>query len=170
MHEGSWQSLAAQQYSRVAGELTGLLAGMDESRLDERMPGFPNPVGWTVWHISRGIDRGSSELTGRTQQWLEGWADVFGREPDPSDTGWRHTAADVAAFRSPSVEVQLGYHSAAQAVVDDYLTTAPDDDALRPVTSPTLGNTYTVETRLARQLYEACTHLGQLTVLRSALA
>lgn len=167
MQQGSWQSLAAQQFVRAGGELTGVLVGMDESLLDRRIAGFPNPVGWTAWHISRNVDRNCSEVAGRSQQWVEGWAEVFGRPADPADTGFNHTAADVAAFRSPSVEVQLAYHAAAQGVIAEYLESAPDDDALRPVISPTLGNTYPVEVRIARTLYDAVAHLGQLTVLRA---
>lgn len=166
MREGSWQSLAAHQLGHIDAELVAALAAVRQDRLDARVRGFPNTIGWTAWHISRNIDRNCSELTGATQQWLEGWADVFARLDDPADTGFGHTAGDVAAFRSPPVEVLLGYHAAAHAVAEDYLATAPDDDATRLVRSPTLRNTYPVQVRLSRSIYDAVAHLGQISVVR----
>lgn len=166
MRDGTWQSLAVHQLRRIDAELTAALATVREDRLDARVRGFPNPVGWTAWHISRNIDRNCSELTARTQQWLEGWSDVFGRLDDPADTGYGHTTADVAAFRSPPLEVLLGYHAAAHAVAEEYLATAPDDDATRLVVSPTLRNTQPVEVRLSRSIYDAVAHLGQISVVR----
>lgn len=166
MRDGTWQSMAAYQLRRIESELTAALAGLAEDRLDVPVRGFPNPIGWTAWHISRNIDRNCSELTGRPQQWLEGWADVFGRLADPADTGFGHGAADVSAFRSPSIEVLLGYHAAAHAVAEDYLANASDDDATRLVVSPTLGNTHPVQVRLARSIHDAVAHLGQISVLR----
>lgn len=166
MRDGSWQALAACQFERIGIEVAAALDGIERERLDEPVPGFPNPIGWTVWHISRNLDRNCSELTGRTQAWCAGWAERFGRAADPADTGFGHTAEQVAAFRSTSAEQLLGYHAAAQAVAREYLASAPDDDGTRLVVSPTLGNTYPVHVRLARTQYDAIAHLGQLGVLR----
>lgn len=165
-----WQSLALCQFRRVRGELVSVLDGMDDSALGVRPPGVANPVGWTVWHLTRGIDRNMSEIAGRPQVWVtDGWADRFGRPADPSDTGFGHAADDVATFRSPSTADLLAYHAAVTNVVELYLASAADRDLSRPTTSPTLGNTHNVEERLAALFYDAFSHLGQVSVVRALL-
>jgi hypothetical protein len=43
---------------------------------------------------------------------------------------------------------------------------APDEDLSRPVVSPTLGNTHTVEERLAALIREGFAHTGQMALVR----
>lgn len=122
---------------------------------------------WLAWHIARGQDRNLSELTSRPQLWLSAdWADRFHRPPDPTDTGYRHTPAQVAAFHSPPVDVLLAYQSATHDLAEAYLSTAPDHDLTRLVESPTLGNTHTVQERLTGLIREGFAHTGQMALMR----
>jgi hypothetical protein len=164
-----WQGLTLRLFRRVRDDVRTLIAGATAEELDRRTAA--NSLGWLVWHISRGQDRNLSELTGTTQLWLaEDWAGRFGRQADPSDTGFGHSTDQAAAFRSPSVDILLAYHEATYGLAEDYLASAADEDLGRPVTSPTLGNTHTVEERLAGQLHDSFAHAGQIGLLRGALS
>ena len=163
-----WQSLVQRQFRRVRTDLVSALDGLDDSCLGIQAPGVANPIGWTVWHLTRGIDRNISEIAGRQQVWLtSGWAERFGRLPDPCDTGFGHSSHEVATFSCPSGADLLAYHAAVAVVVEQYLAGASDTDLERRTTSPTLSNTHTVEERLAALLHDSFSHLGQVSVTRA---
>lgn len=124
-------------------------------------------MGWLTWHVARGQDRNLSELMGDSQRWLsDGWADLFGRPADPSDTGFGHSFEQAASFRSPGSKGLLAYHGAVHDLAEHYLSAAPDDDLGRIVVSPTLGNVHTVEERLQGLITDSFAHLGQIAMLR----
>jgi hypothetical protein len=165
---GDWRSLAARQFTLLHADLTALLAGVPDDRLHSAPTGS-NTVAWLIWHVARGQDRNISELLGRPQLWTaHDRAARFGRVPGPADTGLGHTPAEAAAFRTPppARAVLTAYSAAAHALTLEYLAAAPEADATRPVTSPTLGNTHTVEARLAALLRDGFEHAGQLSVRR----
>ncbi|GHB72309.1 hypothetical protein GCM10010331_70550 [Streptomyces xanthochromogenes] len=168
MKPGTWQALALRQFQRAGRELATVLDGLDAQAVNIRSSELPNSIGWTAWHLTRGIDRNLSEAAGWPQLWTtDDWARQFGRTSDPSDTGFGHREEDVIAFQSPSPNILLAYHTAVQELAEHYLSSAPDTDGLRRVESPTLGNVHTVEERLAALLADTFAHMGQLTVLRS---
>ena len=149
-----WQTLSLALFRRIRADLA-------ESLTPE--------VTWLAWHIARGQDRNLSELSAHPhpQLWLrDGWSARFHRPPDPADTGYGHTPAQVAAFRAPSLDLLLAYQAATHQLAEHYLLSAPDDDLPRPITSPTLGNTHTVEERLAALIREGFAHTGQMALVR----
>jgi hypothetical protein len=163
--DAGWQGLTLRLFRRVRDDVRQSVDGATTDELDRRLGS--NSVGWLVWHLSRGQDRNLSELTGSTQLWLaDDWAARFDRPADPADTGFGHSAEQAAAFRSPSVELLLAYHAATHELAEKYLASAADDDLGRLVVSPTLGNTHTVEERLAGQLHDSFAHAGQIGLLR----
>ncbi|MDT0346471.1 DinB family protein [Streptomyces litchfieldiae] len=168
--EDGWQRLALGLFRRVRSELIKSVDGVGEAALDWRPSPGSNGIGWLAWHVARGQDRNLSELMGAPQRWLsDGWADRFGRPADPSDTGFGHSAAQAAAFRSPGSQVLLAYHGAVHDLAERYLRAAPDDDLGRIVVSPTLGNEHTVEERLRGLLTDSLAHLGQIAMLRGLM-
>jgi DinB superfamily len=69
-----------------------------------------NPIAWLVWHASRVQDHHVAELINADQVWIgNDWARRFGLDPDPSNTGYGHSAQDVAAVRPERPEVLLEY-------------------------------------------------------------
>ncbi|MFE7412378.1 DinB family protein [Streptomyces laurentii] len=169
--DGGWQRLTAGLFQRVRRDLAAALDEVPDAALDGRPAPGCNSLGWLAWHVARGQDRNVSELMGEPQVWVaDGWAARCGRPADPSDTGFGHAPAEAAAFRSPGGALLLGYHGAVHARVERYCATAPADDLGRTVTSPTLGNTHTVEERLQGLLADSFAHLGQIALLRGALA
>ncbi|MFG2115494.1 DinB family protein [Streptomyces sp. NPDC048718] len=166
---GDWQRLVSGLFERVRRELAAALEGLADAELDERLaPGLNSP-GWLAWHVARGQDRNVSELMGAPQLWVaDGWAAPCGRPADPSDTGFGHSPAEAAAFRSPGGRLLLSYHRAVHERTERYCASAPAGDLGRSVTSPTLGNTHTVEERLRGLLADSFAHLGQIALLRGA--
>lgn len=150
---------------RIADEVAAVLDGLDPSLLDARPAGGTNSIGWLLWHLTRSHDRNVSELRGRPQLWLtHGWHARFDRAPDPTDTGYRHSTAEAAGFRSPRPETLAGYHRAAVAMIEDYLDGG--DDPYRRVHSPTLGDEATVHARLVGVLADGLQHVGQAALLK----
>jgi hypothetical protein len=111
-----------------------------------------------------------SELSGREQLWTaDGWAARFGRDPDPAETGFAHTAEQVAAFVSPPAPQLIAYHRAVVEMVALYLASAGEDELDRVTISPTLGDTRTVRARMAGVLVEGLEHVGQMAYARGLL-
>jgi DinB superfamily len=160
-----WQGLTLRMFRKVRDDVRILIDGATAEDLDRRLGS--NSIGWLVWHISRGQDRNLSELIGSTQLWLaDDWATRFERRADPADTGFGHSAEQAESFRCPALEILVAYHEATHGLAEKYLASAADDDLDRLVVSPTLGNTKSVEVRLAGQLHDSFAHVGQIGLLR----
>ncbi|MFI9605396.1 DinB family protein [Streptomyces sp. NPDC004069] len=165
--EVGWQGLSLGLFRRIRSELIKSVDGLEDAALDWRPSPGSNSMGWLTWHVARGQDRNLSELMGDSQRWLsDGWADLFGRPADPSDTGFGHSFEQAASFRSPGSKGLLAYHGAVHDLAEHYLSAAPDDDLGRIVVSPTLGNVHTVEERLQGLITDSFAHLGQIAMLR----
>lgn len=165
-----WASLVAAMVARIQRELQAVLGSAGGGRLNQPPVPGANPIGWMAWHLTRSHDRNMSELLGREQLWIaNGWHARFGRDPDPADTGFGHTPADVAAFICPHPNLILDYHDAVVNMILGYLEDAPADDLRREVFSPTFSNTATVELRIAGLLVDALQHLGQIGYVRGML-
>jgi hypothetical protein len=162
-----WAALANELVRRVQRDLEAVLSDIDPAWLDRPVGPGANPIGWLAWHLTRSHDRNVSELSGREQLWTgQGWAARFGRDPDPAETGFAHTAEQVAAFVSPPAPQLIAYHRAVVEMVSRYLADAGDDELDRVTTSPTLGDTRTVRDRMAGILTEGLEHVGQMAYLR----
>ena len=165
-----WQALARDLVHRIERDVVSVLDGLDPWLLDVAVEPGTNSVGWLLWHLTRSHDRNVSELRGWPQLWVaDGWHDAFACSADPDETGYRHSPARVAAFRSPAPDVVRAYHRAVVAMIDAYLEAAPDDDVTREVASPTLGDTRTVQRRLVGVLVEGLEHVGQAALVRGLL-
>jgi hypothetical protein len=163
-----WQSLVRDMVHRIERDFWDILDGLDPSTLDAAVTPGMNSIGWLLWHLTRSHDRNFSELCGVPQLWLaDGWHERFDRAGDPSDTGYGHSPAEAAGFRSPDPEVLIGYHGAVVGMIDEYLD--GDEDLARLSGSPTLGDVFTVQERLVGVLVDALQHVGQAALLRGAL-
>ncbi|MGI5242329.1 DUF664 domain-containing protein [Dactylosporangium sp. CA-139066] len=166
--DAPWRLLARDLVERIEHDVLAVLDGIDPLLLNVSAEPGTNGIGWLVWHLSRSHDRNGSELLGVAQLWIaENWHTRFGRAADPDETGYRHTPAEMAAFRSPAPSVLAGYHRAVTARLLSIVDNAPDLSA--PAFSPTLGDTATARARLAGVLVEGLEHAGQAALLRGVL-
>jgi uncharacterized damage-inducible protein DinB len=128
-----------------------------------------NPIGWLVWHLTRIQDGHIAELMDTRQLYVgDGWAEKFGLKADPSDTGYDHVPAEVAAVHPESWHVLVGYHSAVHERTMAYLdglTNADLDDIVDERWDPPV----TRGVRLVSVLDDDVQHAGQAAYVRGLL-
>jgi hypothetical protein len=161
-----WPGLVSDLVHRVQRDLVAVLTDLDPALLDRPVAPGANTIGWLGWHMTRSHDRNVSELRGTAQLWLGGWAERFGRQPDPTETGFGHSPHELAAFLSPTPQLIVAYHAAVVEMIDDYLRGADAAELDRVAMSPTLHDTHTVRHRLVGVLTEGLEHVGQMAFLK----
>jgi hypothetical protein len=127
-------SLLLELYGRIPPLAAAAVEGLDEDQLCRVPEPGANPIGWLVWHLARVQDHHVSELLGTEQVWVSGdWARRCGLEPEPSNTGYGHSAEEVAAVRPDGPEVLLGYLDEVQGRTTAMLQGVVPDDLDRVV-------------------------------------
>jgi len=165
-----WRELIVDAYERLPELAEEALAGVRQADLDwQPWPGI-NPLGWTVWHLTRVQDGQIADLMQAPEEDLwtrDGWHAKFNRPPDHDDSGYGHTAAQVKAFRSPSAKVQLDYLRAVTKRTKQYLasvTTAELDRALEPGPDPS-----TVAIRIVSIVTDCHLHAGEASYINGLI-
>jgi uncharacterized damage-inducible protein DinB len=128
-----------------------------------------NPIGWLVWHLTRVQDDHVADLLGAEQIYVTGdWAPRFGLKADPSDTGYGHTPAQVAAVTPESAAVLEEYHRAVHQRSAEFvagLTAADLDRVVDTAWDPPV----TMGVRLVSVVDDDVQHAGQAAYLRGLL-
>ena len=146
------------------------LGGLDAEEL-ARQPGpDSNPIGWLMWHLTRVQDNHLSAMEDTEHVWVrDRWYERFGRSDDASDRGRGHTSEEVREFRSPGVDVLLGYYKAVRARTDAFLGTVSAGDLERPVPNVAGDGTVPMRVRLEMTVVDNIQHSGQIAYLRGLL-
>ena len=165
-----WRELIVDAYERLPELAEEALAGVRQADLDwQPWPGI-NPLGWTVWHLTRVQDGQIADLMQAPEEDLwtrDGWHAKFNRPPDHDDSGYGHTAAQVKAFRSPSAKVQLDYLRAVTERTKQYLasvTTTELDRPLEPGPDPS-----TVAIRIVSIVTDCHLHAGEASYINGLI-
>jgi hypothetical protein len=163
-------SLLLELYGRIPPLAAGAVEGLNEEELCQAPGPGANTVGWLVWHQARVQDHHVAELLGTEQVWVGGdWARRLGLEPDPSNTGYGHTAEEVASVRPENSKVLLDYLEEVQgrttAMLEDL---APDD--LDRVVDERWDPPVTLGVRLVSIADDSLQHAGQAAYVRGLLA
>jgi uncharacterized damage-inducible protein DinB len=162
-------SLLLDIYGRVPPLAREAVEGLSPDQLAEKPSADANTIGWLVWHLTRVQDHHIAELLDQDQLWVSGdWAGRFGLEPDPSNTGYGHTPAEVAAVRPESSEALVGYLDAVdrrtQAMLEGVAAADLDRIVDRRWDPPvTLG------VRLVSVADDCLQHVGQAAYVRGLL-
>ena len=89
-----WRELIVDGFERLPDLAEEALAGVRAADLDWPPAPGCNPLGWTVWHLTRVEDGQIADLMGEPDLWTrDGWHAKFNRPPDHDDSGYGHTAA-----------------------------------------------------------------------------
>jgi hypothetical protein len=162
-------ALLLELYGRIPPLAETAVAGLDEEALCAAPEPDANPIGWLVWHLARVQDHHVAGLLGTEQIWTGGeWASRCGLEPDPSNIGYGHSAAEVRAVRPEGPAVLLEYLGAVQARTTEMLVgLAPDD--LDRVIDRRWDPPVTVGVRLVSVADDSLQHLGQAAYVRGLL-
>jgi DinB superfamily len=128
-----------------------------------------NPIGWLVWHLTRIQDDHVAEVMGQEQVWVQdGWAGRFGLEPDPGDTGYGHSAAQVAKVKPESAEALIEYFQAVSSRTRQYLNGLTPEDLDR-VVDVRWDPPVTLGVRLVSVVNDDDQHVGQAAYLRGLI-
>lgn len=158
-----------EAFERLPVLVRSVVRGLTAEQLGWRVTETANSIGWLVWHSARIQDGHIAELLDAEQLWVDGeWARDIGLEPDPDDTGYGYTPADVAKVRPRNEKVLVDYFDAVsdrtiafiEALTTKNLDTIIDRNWDPPVT---------MRARLVSVLADDLQHLGQAAYVRGLL-
>ncbi|GIF10015.1 mycothiol transferase [Actinoplanes teichomyceticus] len=156
-------------YGRLPDLVGGAVDGLTPQQLRWAPRPGANSIGWLVWHLTRVQDSHLAELLGADQVYTGAdWAGRFGRKPDPSDTGYGHTAADVAAVVPESARALTDYYQAVHDRTMTYLDGLTDADLDR-VVDRNWDPPVTLGVRLVSVYDDDAQHVAQAAYLRGLL-
>ncbi len=156
-------------FGRVREVVRATLGGLSPQDLTRRPADGANPVGWLVWHLTRVQDDHVAGAFGTDQVWTsQGWFARLGLSLDVADTGFGHTAEQVAAVQVPSADLLLAYHEAVHAQTAEYLSTLLDEDLDR-VVDTSYDPPVTLGVRLVSVISDDLQHAGQAAYVRGLL-
>jgi hypothetical protein len=161
--------LLLETYGRVPPLARGAVDGLAVEQLLQRPTPDANPIAWLIWHLTRVQDGHVSELLELDQLWVtDDWAPRFGLAPDPANSGYGHTSADVAAVRPERPEVLLEYLEAADGRTRSLLERLTPDD-LERVVDRAWDPPVTLGVRLVSIADDCLQHVGQAAYVRGLL-
>ena len=165
-----WRELIVDGYDRLPELVEEVLAGVRAADLDWQPRPGANPLGWTVWHLTRVQDAQIADLMGEADLWTrDGWHQKFGRPPDHDDSGYGHTAEQVRAFRSPSAKVQLDYLRAVTDRTKRYVASLTPAELDRELDESWQDSPPTVAVRIVSIVADCHQHAGEAAYIRGLL-
>jgi uncharacterized damage-inducible protein DinB len=162
-------SLLIELYGRLPPLAHQAVHGLSREELVAQPGPEANTIAWLVWHTARVQDHHVSEILDTRQIWVEGtWAERFGLEADPLNTGYGHAPADVRAVSPVQPSDLEDYLDAVQERTVTWLRalTAVDLDG---VVDRRWDPPVTLGVRLVSIADDALQHLGQAAYVRGLL-
>jgi hypothetical protein len=127
------RDLLLEAFGRIPEQVHGVVDGLAPAELTARLDSEANSIAWLVWHLSRIADDHVAGLAHRAQVWTSaGWAQRWNLPLDAGDTGYGHTARQVAALTGDA-EMLLGYFDAVHEMTLQFVRTVTDADLDRIV-------------------------------------
>ena len=157
-------------FGRVVESVGRTLDGLDEAQLTHRPTDDANSIAWLVWHLTRVQDDHLADAFDVEQVYTtQGFAQQLGEcfPHDPSDTGYGHDAAQVAAVRAPA-ELLLEYLKAVHAQTVALVADVSASD-LERVVDEQWDPPVTLGVRLVSVLDDDLEHAGQAAYVRGIL-
>jgi hypothetical protein len=162
-------ALLLELYGRIPPLARDAVDGVDLAGLTEPPSPGANTIAWLVWHLARVQDHHVAELLGTPQIWVSGdWARHFGLHPDPSNTGYGHTAEEVATVRPERPEALLGYLDAVDRRTRTMLAPLTPADLDR-IVDQRWDPPVTLGVRLVSVADDSLQHAGQAAYVRGLL-
>ena len=160
--------LLIDAFDRIRGVVRQAVKGLSPDELAHRTDPAANSIAWLVWHLTRIEDDHVAGVAGTDQVWTaEGWADRFGLPFSAGDTGYGHSAADVAKV-AVDADLLVGYHDATHARTVAYVATLTDTDLPR-IVDRNWEPPVTLGVRLVSVVSDALQHGGQAAYVRGVI-
>ncbi|MCU1366503.1 MAG: chorismate synthase [Ilumatobacteraceae bacterium] len=162
-------ALLIELHGRIAEHVGEALDGLDPALLTKSPAPGANTIGWLIWHLTRVQDHHVSELLDEEQLWVTAdWAQHFGVDPDPQNTGYGHEPDEVAAIQPDGVDVLRDYYAAVAKRTEALLARTTSSD-LERVVDRRWDPPVTLGVRLISVFDDDIMHAGQATYLRGLL-
>ena len=161
-------TLLVDAFGRIQEVVHATVEGLPDDVLSTRPDDSGNSIAWLVWHLTRIQDDHLADAGGYEQViTADGWHARLGLPFDPADTGYGHSAEDVAAVKLSASQL-TGYYDAVHARSVQYLETLTDDD-LERVVDKRWNPPVTLGVRLNSVLSDDLQHAGQAAYVRGLL-
>ncbi|GAA1510053.1 mycothiol transferase [Kribbella lupini] len=161
-------TLLIDAFGRIQEVVHATVKGLPDDVLSTRPDDSGNSIAWLVWHLTRIQDDHLADAGGYEQvSTADGWHARLGLPFDPADTGYGHSAEDVAAVKLSASQL-TGYYDAVHARSVQYLETLTDDD-LERVVDKRWNPPVTLGVRLNSVLSDDLQHAGQAAYVRGLL-
>jgi hypothetical protein len=162
-----WQQLLIAIYQRMYSEYESVIEGLTVDELNRRPSPGANPIGWILWHAARSLDRTVGDVISGEQLWTKDrWHARFNLPPNPLDTGYGHTDAQVDEFRVPDAQTLLEYYGAVMDVNQKYLENLSEEDLDNEcVFSVEPGTKRAIYLRIVANIYDSH-HIGQAAYVK----
>jgi hypothetical protein len=157
-------------YGRIGPLAARAVKGLTAEQLATPPSDGANTIGWLVWHLARVQDHHVAELLEAHQLWTTGdWPTRFRLDADPQNTGYGHTATEVATVRPDGPEACLGYLDAVVERTRSGLLTSLTDDGLDRIVDRRWDPPVTLGVRLVSIADDSLQHAGQAAYARGQL-
>jgi uncharacterized damage-inducible protein DinB len=158
--------LLTEAFDRLPDLVRSAVEGLTAEQLRWSPAPGANSVGWLVWHLTRIQDHHVADLLGQDQMWVSGnWAAHFGLDADPNNTGYGHSAEEVASVRPESSRVLIDYYDAVAARTRSLLQELTPEDLDR-VVDDRWEPAVTLGVRLVSIANDDSQHVGQAAYVR----
>jgi len=162
-----WQQLIISIFERMSQIMEKSLQRLTLDDVNQQPSRDTNSMGWLAWHLTRCYDEAMANLLGEEQLWIKGkWHAKFNRPADPQDLGFGHSPEDLSAFKSPEVQILLGYYRAVLELMRHYITNLSESDLDQKLDHPRFP---TVAARLVGVVNDSYQHIGQIAYVRGLL-
>ncbi|MCX5380083.1 DinB family protein [Streptomyces sp. NBC_00091] len=159
----------ADGFGRIREVVHEAVEGLPAEELNTRPDPEANSIAWLVWHLTRIQDDHVADAAGLAQVWRAGgWADRFDLRLPAADTGYGHTARQVAEVRADSAELLLGYFDAVHEQSLRFVRGLAAAD-LERIVDERWDPPVTLGVRLVSVLADDLQHAGQAAYVRGLL-
>jgi hypothetical protein len=159
------QELLRDAFTRLIEHVDELTDGLTDEVSSYRPTPRANSIAWLLWHSARVQDIQIAHVAGVEQVWTrDGWVDRFGLDLPRYDTGYGHSAEDVAKVRAPA-DLLSGYYHAVHKLTLSYIASVTVDELSR-IVDPGWDPPVTASVRLVSIVDDCAQHLGQAAYVR----
>ena len=156
-------------FGRIPDEVHGAVHGLTAEQLRWAPAKGANTVGWLVWHLSRVQDDHVADAAGLEQVWTSGsWHERLGLPFEAAETGYGHSAEQVAQVRGVDADQLLGYLDAVHQQTLAYVEGLSPEDLDR-VVDRHWDPPVTLGVRLVSVVNDDTQHLGQAAYARGLM-
>jgi Protein of unknown function (DUF664) len=159
------QELLRDAFTRLIEHVDDLTDGLTDEMSSYRPTPNANSIAWLIWHSARVQDIQLADVAGVEQVWTrDGWVDRFGLQLPRDDTGYGHSADQVAKVHA-STELLSGYYHAVHKLTLSYVASVTADELSR-IVDTNWDPPVTASARLVSIIDDCAQHLGQADYVR----